>query len=378
MVLARPTKVSLLLFPLLAATISIGCSAGGDDGGNNNNNTGASGSGGAGGGTGGGSGGDFSIGGGQGGGTIEECASTSTAAQLKELDIAILLDRSGSMSGTQWTGSVAALSNFVQSPNSIGVNAGITFFPFEAAPSQDACNSDWYDELTVDIGPIGQNESNTQMIVDSMNSESPNGGNTPTYGALEGVLTHATAYQDLNPDHKVIVVFASDGEPNSCPNNQDTIPVIAALASSALNYNGVETYVVAISGSNVANLNQIAVAGGTTAAFDVTADISLFEQKMEEIRAAALACEFVIPDPPDGEELDAGLVNVEYTPSDGSGAVTIPGVAGVADCGAGLGWYYDNPQNPTQILLCPGACNLIQADGEADVQVQFGCATKAD
>lgn len=378
MVLARPTKASLFFTPLLVAVLGLGCSAGADDeGGSGNNNGGGTGEGGAGAG-GSGSGGDFNIGGGQGGGTVEECASTSAAAQLKDLDIAILLDRSGSMSGTQWNGSVAALTNFVQSPNSVGVNAGITFFPFASAPSNDACNPDWYDELTVDIGPIGQGEANAQMIVDAMNGENPTGGNTPTYGALQGVLTHATAYQDLNLDHKVIVVFASDGEPNSCPGNQDDIPEIAMLAASALNYNGVETYVVAISGANVANLNQIAVAGGTTAAFDVTADISLFEQKMEEIRAAALACEFVIPDPPEGEELDPGLVNVEYTPSDGSGAVTIPGVAGAGDCGAGPGWYYDNPQNPTQILLCPGSCNLVQADGEADVKVIFGCATIAD
>jgi hypothetical protein len=178
----------------------------------------------------------------------------------------------------------------------------------------------------------------------------------------------------------VIEVFASDGEPNAfdgvCDNTpgSDTIPIISDLAKSALNYNGVKTYVIAMKGATVANLDQIAAKGGTANALDVTQNVSLFFDKMKEIQAAALSCDFKIPDPPVGETFDKDLVQVIYDPSDPQKEdVQVPHADNLQDCGQSSGWYYDNNVKPTKIVLCPKSCQAVQSDQKAKISVLFGC-----
>src|SRR5262249_14585539 len=74
-----------------------------------------------------------------------------------------------------------------------------------------------------------------------------------------------------------------------------------------------------------------------------------------------LSCTFAIPPPPDGEALDPSKVNFVYTPAGGS-PMTIANVGSMAGCGAGGGWYYDNPTAPTQIIVCPATCTTLQHD----------------
>src|SRR5262249_391503 len=125
------------------------------------------------------------------------------------------------------------------------------------------------------------------------------------------------------------------------------------------------------------NLNQIAVAGGTMAAYDVTQNISQFSQKMAEIRANALSCEIPIPPPPMNEQLDPAKVNVNYTPGAATTPTTLPNVLTKSACGTKTAWYYDNNANPTKIVLCPSACMAVQADVQASIDVLFGCKTIA-
>lgn len=302
------------------------------------------------------------------------CAAEVAQAELIPLDIIVLLDKSGSMStNDKWGGVTNALKTFVNDPASAGIGVGLLYFPVDNGDG--ACNFLDYDEPVV---PVAELPGNAPALVSSIDSEMPSGG-TPTYGALKGTLFNATAHQAANLTHKVIVVFVSDGDPNGCyENSEDTIPVISDLASSALNYNGVQTYVIAIQGSIVANLNQIAAAGGTTQAYDVTANVAEFSQKMAEIRAAALSCEFVIPEPPAAQELDPEKINVSYTPGGQGSPQTLPQATNFADCGAGPGWYYDNNTDPTKILLCPASCTTVQADSAAEIGVLFGCKTEVN
>jgi hypothetical protein len=86
-----------------------------------------------------------------------------------------------------------------------------------------------------------------------------------------------------------------------------------------------------------------------------------------------LRCEFAIPPAPEGMTFDRNRVNVDYTP--GSGAlIRYPRVDGPASCTAG-GWYYDDALAPTQILLCPAACAVVESDPAARVDIALGCAT---
>lgn len=307
-------------------------------------------------------------------GDAEACASASVEAQLVPLDMVILLDRSGSMtSNKKWDGVTAALGTFINDPASQGIHVGILYFPIEDPPDGESCNYKHYEKLAVDIGEL---PANAEALLESIDAEDPEGSDTPMYGALKGALFASTKYQDANPTHKVILVFASDGDPNGCPGNEDDIPIIAGLAQSALNYNGVQTYVIAIEGADLANLNQIAAAGGTKAAYDVTGNVQQFAQKMAEIRQQALTCEFVIPPPPEDREFDPNKVNVAYVPGGVGEQQKIPFAEDADDCGSGHGWYYDNNAEPTKILLCPASCSLVQADQKAKVDVLFGCKTE--
>jgi uncharacterized protein YegL len=297
------------------------------------------------------------------------CSGQEAQATLVPLDMIVVLDKSGSMSGEKWDTATTALKAFFNDPNSDGIGAGLVYFP------NDQSNECVYtDYANLDV-PIGTLPGNAPALVTSIDAHDADGSDTPTYPALKGALAAATAYQDTHSDHKVIVVIATDGDPNGCPPSDSAS--IAGLAKSARNYNGVQTYAIAVPGATLANLNAIAVAGGTGKAYDVTQDITQFSAKMAEIRANALACEFPIPEPPMGEQLDPGKVNVNYTPGGSTTATTLPNVLGASQCSGKQAWYYDNNTAPTKIELCPAACQKVQADSGAKVSVKFGCKTIA-
>jgi hypothetical protein len=71
--------------------------------------------------------------------------------------------------------------------------------------------------------------------------------------------------------------------------------------------------------------------------------------------------------------LDLDRVNLNYTPGGGV-TETLPRVADPAACPE-LGWTYDDPTAPTQLVLCPATCDLVRADPAGNVEVAFGCET---
>lgn len=321
----------------------------------------SSGNGGAGGA--GGSGG-FDFDGGGGGEDAGACVTTEAEARRVPVDIIFLIDRSGSMSGPKWIGTKNALTTFFNDPASVGIGAGLVYFP---AQKPDPCNATNYAGLDV---PIGLLPTNSFALTNSMPFDAL-GSSTPTYAGLKGALMAATAYQDTHPTHKVIVVLATDGDPWGC--QPTDINVIADLATSARSYNGVRTYVIGVAGSIIANLDKIAVAGGTASAYDITQDISEFSAKIAEIRQETLGCDFEIPPPPDGQELAPNEVNFTYMPKGMGTPKILPRADDLADCSDLPGWYYDNNTVPTKIVLCPASCATVQADNNAKVSVLFGC-----
>jgi hypothetical protein len=44
-------------------------------------------------------------------------------------------------------------------------------------------------------------------------------------------------------------------------------------------------------------------------------------------------------------------------------------------CGTNKSWYYDMPQHPTSIHLCPAACDLVRNDPKAMLEILLGCET---
>jgi len=344
------------------------------------------------------------------------CAASMVKADQVPLDMMIMLDQSSSMSdsvavgGDKWSAVTGALTAFVQQPSLTGVSVGINYFglpagsantctvssctvnadcgaaacgPCEVIPGLggfclgsiaaggDSCTAADYAGAAVEIAPLPASASS---IVTSMAGHSPT-TSTPTSAALQGAIDHATTWQQSHAGDAVVVVLATDGDPTECDTTLSDINAIAATAFGGTPK--IPTFVIGV-GSSLSSLNGIAAAGGTTSAFIVDTGGNVNQQfldAMNAIRHAALGCTYSIPLPASGVP-DFNSVNVVYTPGGGGSAQTFPYVGAASSCPAtGNGWYYDNSNAPSQIILCTPTCGMVEADTMGEVDVSLGCTT---
>ncbi|MFO0761171.1 MAG: VWA domain-containing protein [Byssovorax sp.] len=339
------------------------------------------------------------------------CAAETKVANPVELDLYVMLDDSGSMSetvaggATKWDAVTTALKGFINDPANAGVGVGLQYFPLSQPACPATCASDAdcgnYGPCQVIIPPFGiclgclfvggdscvvadyatpaveiglLAAAQKTKLVSSINMNGPT-NNTPTGPALQGAINHAKAWAQAHPTHEVVVVLASDGIPTEC--DPSDIPSIANIAAAGVAGSpSIKTFVIGV-GDAVADLNAIAVGGGTGSAFLVDTNANVvqqFEAALNVIQQSALGCEYTIPQPMGGM-VDYNKVNVQYTP--GGGASQLVGnVMNAAACGAGGGWYYDNNAMPTKIILCPATCNVVEADPQGKIDILLGCATQ--
>jgi hypothetical protein len=83
-----------------------------------------------------------------------------------------------------------------------------------------------------------------------------------------------------------------------------------------------------------------------------------------------IACDFEIPPPPAGQELDLEKVAISKKQIDGTPLEPYGQVLDPADCQAGA-FYIDQTEN--RIFLCPEACDALKADPAGGVDVLFTC-----
>ena len=311
------------------------------------------------------------------------CAAESLRGEGLPLDMFIMMDRSGSMNdkvkgGTKWPLVTKALQAFLNDPSSAGIGAGIQYFSLTTdgmLPNDNNydCTIGDYAKAAVPIAPL---PGNAAPIINTMNALTP-AGRTPTRVALAGAIQYAQAYAPTVPTHKVIVVLATDGDPNVCNSTVQSVADVAAAGVAGTP--SMPTYVVGV-GNSTANLNQIAQSGGTKQAFivDTTNDTTqAFIDAMNAIRGAALIpCQYLIPKPTDGGTLDLGRVNVNFTPSGGGATEHLGQARDVSQCDPmSGGWYYDPPTQPTTIKLCPASCDEVTGNAMSVVDLLLGCKT---
>ena len=288
------------------------------------------------------------------------CQPQVLAARTRPLTLIVVLDRSLSMAGENWSASISALSAFFNAPSSEGVVAGVNFFP--PIGSGDPCAAQSYDPLQV---PLGELASAGPTLVSAIETVEPDGG-TPTHGAVLGSLQFAAAHKAARPERTVALILASDGEPTVCSTSVDAI---AALAESARVSDGIRTFAVALPGAPVAFLGSVAAAGGTGPAFDITADPTRLGQVMAEIQAQAAGCEYLFDADP--ELLSHGVV--VRRASAGSLTALIPPRDGEGSCGQNAGWYVRDPAPSSPVVLCPATCAAVTGDPTASVELLVGC-----
>lgn len=94
------------------------------------------------------------------------------------------------------------------------------------------------------------------------------------------------------------------------------------------------------------------------------------------LETSKLSCNLVIPTPSSGT-IDYGKVNVVI--SGESSNIALANVGDASKCGVNGGWYYNDPANPTDVILCPSSCTEAQASvglgKQGHIDVLFGCET---
>ncbi len=342
-----------------------------------------------------------------------KCAGTSVKPQKIPLDMYIVFDQSLSMNdmvtgGSKWSVIVGALTTFVQNSMSAGLGVGISYFPvlLKNAPTSCAMDSDCmsfgtctggFVNGTTHLGgicsktdtcvaanyvpdvPIDTLPGVAASIVSSLGAHSPV-GSTPTYPALQGGYDYTKMWAANHPDHKTILVLATDGVPSGCDINTNNVSTIAQnlVTPAAMAAQPILTFVIGV-GASLTSLNQIAMAGGTSQALIVDTGSGDpggdFLAAMKKIGASpALGCQYAIPAPPTGTP-DFGKVNVQLTPDMGTPRV-LKRVGDVSGCTpTDGGWYYDNNTTPKQIILCNSTCTSINNGVSVQVDVVLGCAS---
>ncbi len=106
---------------------------------------------------------------------------------------------------------------------------------------------------------------------------------------------------------------------------------------------------------------------------------TVFDQLAEQIIEGSepIPCQWQIPEPPMGETLDPDLVNVEFLDVDAAMPETIYHVDDATACDPAIGgWYYDDNDEPKNIILCPVSCDKVSGAAEgSEINLLFGCST---
>jgi hypothetical protein len=355
--------------------------------------------------------------GGEGGQGSETCASTKQDAELTPANLLFVIDKSGSMNcnppegnetlnamcanfprkedpslPSKWEVTIDALENALDSlAEQSNVSAGLMVFPVpERAPAGASGRAqECYVDVVADV-PVGALDTrNRSELGDVLDAVMPS-GETPIVGATilgYKYLSEAIRAGDLTGNH--FVVLLTDGA-ETCERGQLTDLVTRDVPNARL-WN-IRTFVIGAPGSEQARslLSEIAWEGGTasntscshggsdadvgdchfdmTESVDLAADLNAALQAIS--RTTVLACEFDVPENPDGGGVDLAKVNVTFTPGEGD-AERIPQTDG--DCDSEDGWQYSDDY--AKIVLCGDTCTRVQADPEGEVTIELGCPT---
>jgi hypothetical protein len=337
------------------------------------------------------------------------CGQTTVKGSSKEVDILLVIDRSGSMSSTptgfatdKWAALKTALPAALD-PVKGGISLGVELFPNNlTTPIPVSCTTQCWDmpagEAAIEV-PVGPGTTTLPNIVAKL-APAPSGG-TPTRAALQAASDYFTTGSGKALAGDKYVLLATDGGPNGnttpCPQDKCTVNLdLNQIGASYMNYcdanlvadgpksclddtptqallttmaaAGIKTFVVGIPGSEpYANtLDAFAVAGGEVPVgamspkyFAVTAagGVDGLKQVFETITHQLIkTCRLQLQSEPP----DAMLLNVSV---DGK---TI--LYGDAD-----GWTLDSTTSPATVELKGATCANVEMNGANSIQILYGC-----
>jgi hypothetical protein len=270
-------------------------------------------------------------------------------------------------------------------PASVGCSSGASCVPGGLCENHTVCDPAAY----ASSKPPAVLPQGAAAVISALAAHNPSGG-TPTLPALQGAIQAAIENSKQSPDHKSIVLLATDGFPTSCdpaipasPLSPAGIPKVVEAAKQG-NASGVQTFVIGVFTQEEAaiaqqNLDAIADAGGSQTAYVIKTNQPVSQEvlaSLNAIRTAATQCSYSLPKPGD-KSLDATKLEVSLIGA--GGTRVLPRVAALEDCGElGEGFVFDKdpwgPEPPALIQLCPASCQAVRADPDLDIQVKVVCA----
>jgi hypothetical protein len=242
---------------------------------------------------------------------------------------------------------------------------------------ETSCKASDYQKLAV---PFGVLPDHARAVLDSLASQKPT-GETPTGAAIRAACELGVAHRKEAPGRITSILLVTDGEPKaplSAPDCDPTLADAVEAAQECSDRTGLPVYVLGV-GPSLTNLNQIAQAGGTESAY--LADLDNREQVLNALGririAAQIPCGFELQQTGAAGALNYQASTVAYVDS----ACSYAGIArvespGVCDEGA-RGYYFDDPDAPTRIDLCPATCAEVRAKGQ-QLFYSIGCPLDVD
>ncbi|WP_437819865.1 vWA domain-containing protein [Sorangium sp. So ce1078] len=315
----------------------------------------------------------------------QACATETSQAGFQQVYLAFAFDVSASMGSNdvawrdralKWDPISAATKQFFEDPGSTGFRASLTFFP----GARQMCNGDTY--LTPDVAmtplPSPAFSEAIDSVVPPISDRWRIG--TPTAFVIEGTTAFVEEQRRQNPG-KYAIVLVTDGYPELCDPQADSVEAVVDRVELA-RASDISTFVIGVDNppvegapASLENLREIAAAGNTGEAFiidtgNAAQTSAAFKAAIDEIRGAAVSCTIPIPPPPDGRMFDKQKVDVKYTSAVSSTPTTL-----VYDqaCAAAGTWRYDDPANPTAIVLCDDTCAVVQSEVQVSLGVDFTC-----
>jgi hypothetical protein len=304
---------------------------------------------------------------------METCASNAQQVALVPLDMGLAVDTSFSMDfNDKWLQVHDALNVFAKNPNYMNMGVALQFFPV-----RQVCNVDEYATPIVPMQVLPGVQPAFSSAVDAQRMS----GGTPLVQVMQGMIGYMRDWSKAHLDRKPVLVLATDGIPDDTCTASNIDPVNSldnALALAKDAYEGepsIPVFVIGV-GEELTALNAIAEAGGTESAAVIATSGNVtqkFLEALDGIRRSSLACNYDIPPPKTGE-IDYGAVNVTFSQGAGKPDIFFY-VDSADDCelSAERAWYYDDPKDPKQVVLCPKTCERVSAASDGKMDVAFGC-----
>ena len=296
------------------------------------------------------------------------CVIGGCGGQLLDLtyvppNLLLVLDRSCSMrtnlTGTQtskWSAAVAALTS-VLGTYSTDVRWGLTMFP---DTTNNSCSQD-----AIPLPVANNNAAPISTLLDAaLATTDPNYPDGPCVTNIDTGITQAATDPALaDATHKSYVMLISDGAQAGCDLAGGDAGTETAIGN-LFTMRDVATFVVGFgSGTDAAQLNTFAIAGGKPLAgatkyyqADTAAQL---DQAFQSIAGLVVSCDYTVnPPPPDLAQTYVFYENTELVPRDPTHAA---------------GWDYD-PVTMT-LTMYGSYCDRLKSKVVDDVDVVFGCPT---